>query len=163
MKQSFILSLLVVLAMSMMLGCKKQDKDQPSPDMPIFTKEGILQVIGSDGKVKATLDIEIAETQDELRQGLKNRELMEDNQGMLFIMDGQTKHPFWMQDTYLSLDMIFVEQDKTIFEVVENTTPFSEEMIEPKMINMYTLEIRAGMAKKYNITAGDRLEWKTVQ
>lgn len=163
MKQTFILSLLVVLAMSMLLGCKKQDKDQPSPDMPTFTKEGVLQVIGTDGKVKATLDIEIAETQDELRQGLKNRELMEDNQGMLFIMDGQTKHPFWMQDTYLSLDMIFVEQDKTIFEVVENTTPFSEEMIEPKMINMYTLELRAGMAKKYNITAGDRLEWKTVQ
>lgn len=163
MKQTFILSLLVVLAMSMLLGCKKQDNDQPSPDMPTFTKEGVLQVIGRDGKVKATLDIEIAETQDELRQGLKNRELMEDNQGMLFIMDGQTKHPFWMQDTYLSLDMIFVEQDKTIFEVVENTTPFSEEMIEPKMINMYTLELRAGMAKKYNITAGDRLEWKTVQ
>lgn len=154
---TLVLAMLVILSL---FGCKKPDQDQPSPEMPSFTKEGTLNVIGADGKTKVTLEIEIAETQDELRQGLKNRETLADNQGMLFIMDGQTKHPFWMQDTYLALDMIFVEQDKSIFEVVENTTPFSEEMIEPKMINTYTLEIRAGLAKKYNIIAGDRIEWK---
>lgn len=85
---------------------------------------------------------------------------MAPEQGMLFVFDGTRSHSFWMQDTYISLDMIFIDYDNNIFNIAENTVPFSTELIEPGGYNKYTLEIIAGSAGRLNIQKGDKIEWK---
>lgn len=160
----YSLFLCVMLLVPMFLtACKKAVPEQPLSKLPSFRKDGILEVVGADGKAKATFDIEIADTQESLQQGLKNRESMADNQGMLFLMDGQTTHSFWMQDTYLSLDIIFIDHEQTIFQIAENTKPFSEDMISPSMINTYTFEVKAGIARKLNIVKGDKIKWQRTK
>jgi len=159
---SYILCVMLLLPV-ILAACKKASPEIAPSQLPTFRKDGTLEVIGADGKTKATFDIEIADTQETLQQGLKNRESMADNQGMLFIMDGETSHPFWMQDTYLSLDIIFIDHQKTVFQIAENTKPFSEDMINPTKLNNYTFEVKAGIARKLNITEGDTVKWQKTK
>jgi uncharacterized membrane protein (UPF0127 family) len=81
---------------------------------------------------------------------------------MLFIMSGDTAHSFWMQDTYLSLDIIYIDHTKTIFQIYKNTTPFSEDTLPPDKINKYTLEVLAGTSDRLNIKEGDTIRWQEL-
>ncbi|HPV64308.1 MAG TPA: DUF192 domain-containing protein, partial [Candidatus Cloacimonas sp.] len=69
-------------------------------------------------------------------------------------------YEFWMQDTYLPLDMLFIASDGTINYIYENTVPFSEERITPNFTHKFVLEVNAGTVKKYNIQTGDKVTWK---
>jgi len=68
-----------------------------------------------------------------------------------------------MQDTYLPLDMLFINTDETIFQIHENAQPFSEERISPTQPNSYVLELNAGIAQKLNIETGDKISWQKSQ
>jgi len=156
--------LLVLLLASALLACRPEakEKSDPKPETPIFRKDGELSVLGPDGAVKASFDIEIASTEAALQTGLKYRESMQPNQGMLFIFDGRQSYGFWMKGTYMSLDMLFINYENKIFHIAESTTPFSEDPIEPDGFNKYTLELLAGSCQKHNIKTGDTIEWKRI-
>lgn len=158
-----ILKLILCLVFPLaLLACKPAAEQAQSDAAPrySFRKDGSLEVLSPQGNVKAMFDIEIVSSDQDLQRGLKYRDSMEDNQGMLFLMDGQTPHPFWMQDTYLSLDIIYIDHEKRIFQIYPNTTPFSEETLPPDKINAYTLELKAGISAKYNIEKGDIIRWQ---
>jgi uncharacterized membrane protein (UPF0127 family) len=121
-----------------------------------------LEVFGKDNKLKTTFRIEIVESEEDVMRGLKYRESMDDDAGMLFIFETPDIYDFWMQDTYLPLDMLFIASDGTINEIHENAVPFSEERIHPTMIHQYVLEIKAGIVKKTNIQSGDKITWKRL-
>ena len=144
------------------MACRPEAKMSDSTPAPkhIFRKDGELVIKGPDGVVKGAFDIEIAESEEALQTGLKFRESMGPNQGMLFIFDGRQSYGFWVQDTYISLDMLFINYENKIFYIAENTTPFSEDPIEPDGFNLYTLELNAGTCQKLNIQKGDTIEWK---
>ena len=77
---------------------------------PQFIKEGELQFLTAEGdSVIHRIDIEIADTPDTRTQGLMWRRSMGDNQGMLFIMEDNEPQSFWMLNTYISLDIIYVK------------------------------------------------------
>ena len=160
-----MISLLCVLcAVLPIYGCKREsnppgDSHKNSP-VYSFRKDGELVVLDKNGTEKARFDIEIAEHEEALQRGLKYRETMADNQGMLFIFDGKQPYGFWMKDTYMPLDMLFIDYEQSIFQIARNSVPFNEEPIEPDGFNKYTLEIKAGMAEKFNIIEGDKVEWK---
>lgn len=120
----------------------------------------MLEIHAPSGELKAAFEIEIAQTEAALMQGLKYREQMEENQGMLFIFENIDFHSFWMQDTYLSLDMIFIDHNGAIVSIAKNTTPFSEEQIFPEKANKYVLEVLAGTADKYKLKELDIVTWK---
>ena len=144
------------------MACRPEAKMSDSTPVPkhIFRKDGELVIKGPDGVAKGAFDIEIAESEEALQTGLKYRESMGPNQGMLFIFDGRQSYGFWMQDTYISLDMLFINYENKIFYIAEKTTPFSEDPIEPDGFNLYTLELNAGTCQKLNIQKGDTIEWK---
>lgn len=159
-----LLALLTLLvALSLLNGCKKAEPE-PVPESPkySFRHDGDLQILASDGSVKTAFAIEIVQTEEEIMRGLKFRETMAENQGMLFIFSNPDYYDFWMQDTYLPLDMLFIGADKTIFQIHENAQPFSEERISPTQPNNYVLELNAGIAKKLNISPGDKITWKKL-
>ncbi|MDD4231607.1 MAG: DUF192 domain-containing protein [Candidatus Cloacimonetes bacterium] len=141
-------------------GCPKSKPQQEAQSSTSFRKDGTLQIKGLDGNLKASFDIEIAEKEKELMQGLKYRENMEDNQGMLFIFNNVDYHSFWMQDTYLSLDMIFIDHHNQIISIAKNTSPYNEEPIFPEKPNQYVLEVMAGTCDRLNIEIADEVTWQ---
>lgn len=161
MKKSLVI--ITLICTTLLLGaCKKQSSDSDSADGKYtFRKDGIFQVHNPAGELKAEFDIEIAQKDDELMRGLKFRDKMQDNQGMLFIFDRVDYHSFWMQDTYLSLDMVFIDHDFKVVHIEENTPPFSEAEIFPSSPNQYVLELLAGSADKYNLKEKDVVSWQT--
>ncbi|MDD2228341.1 MAG: DUF192 domain-containing protein [Candidatus Cloacimonetes bacterium] len=156
----FFLSLLLIF--SQMLGCSKSPQPEPSTEKPKyqFRHDGVLDIIAKDGSIKTNYQIEIVVEQEEVMRGLKNRESMAENQAMLFVFPKVEYYDFWMQDTYLPLDMLFISADETVFQIIENAKPFSEDRIKAEQPNSYVLEIIAGSAKKYNIQVGDKIKWK---
>jgi hypothetical protein len=158
----FPLIVILLFIISLGFGCKKPPTPEPAPEQPKyqFRHDGMLDILSKDGKLKTTFKIEFAEKQEEVMRGLKYRDSMAEDEAMLFIFPVLDYYEFWMQDTYLPLDMLFVSADETVFQVVENAKPFSEERISPEQPNSYVLEMNAGLAKKLNLIPGDKISWK---
>jgi len=150
-----------LIGICFLFSCKKTASPNPEPAPKYeFRQEGTLDIISPEGLKKATFAIEIAEKEEELMQGLKYREKMADNEAMLFIFEYPDIYDFWMQDTYLPLDMLFIATDGTINDIYENAVPFSEERITPRNPHQYVLEVNAGIVKKSGIKTGDKIVWK---
>ena len=107
--------------------------------------------------------IEIADTPDERAQGLMFRETMATDAGMLFDYGSdQTGVAFWMKNTPLPLDMIFVRSDGTITQIAADTTPFSLQPIASREPVRFVLEVNAGIAAKLGIAPGDRMRHSRI-
>ncbi|PKN80723.1 MAG: hypothetical protein CVU48_00900 [Candidatus Cloacimonetes bacterium HGW-Cloacimonetes-1] len=156
-----LLVLCCTLCLISLTACPKQiheTQEQPASQYT-FTKDGSLTIHDSHGTELGLFDIEIASTVIKRQIGLMYRESMESNQGMLFEFDEIDTHGFWMKNTYLPLDIIFIDADKNIVEIAENTTPFSEETIIPQKPIKYVLELKSGTSKQMNIQAGNKVSW----
>jgi uncharacterized membrane protein (UPF0127 family) len=102
-------------------------------------------------------EVEVADDPSERAKGLMFRESLADNAGMLFLYPEPQEVEFWMKNTPLSLDMVFVRQDGTIARIAERTTPFSEEIIASGEEVSAVLEVKGGMMRQLGIAVGDRL------
>lgn len=159
MKNLYPMILLFLLSISL-LSCKSSEAGSSEQKKPQFRHDGYLEIHSASGELKATFDIEIVTKERELARGLMYRESMEPNQGMLFVFEYVDYHSFWMQNTYLSLDMLFIDQYDTIVSIAEHTTPFSEEQIYPDKLSKNVLEVLAGTAKRLNIKETDKVSWR---
>lgn len=131
---------------------------------PRFQKDGTLQFLDSLGKETiAAIDIEIADNDRERNQGLMYRKTMEENQGMLFIMDRQEIQTFWMLNTELSLDMIFIDQDRNIVSIQKNVQPKSLESVPSLYPAKYVVEVIAGYSNKYGIKSGQKVQFQRTE
>ncbi|MBX6329652.1 MAG: DUF192 domain-containing protein [Pseudolabrys sp.] len=101
--------------------------------------------------------VEIADTEPERERGLMYRRSLPDGQGMLFDFHREQEVGFWMKNTYIPLDMIFIRGDGTILRIAENTEPLSTRLIPSGGPVRAVLEVKAGTARKFDIRAGDRV------
>jgi uncharacterized protein len=101
--------------------------------------------------------VEMAITPDEKEHGLMFRRELPDGHGMLFDFMVDQPVAFWMKNTYIPLDMIFIRGDGRILRIAENTEPMSERNIPSGGPVRAVLEVIAGTAKKFGIAAGDRV------
>ena len=124
-----------------------------------FTKEGELVFSDSTGLQKAKIDIEIADDEYQRELGLMNRKSMQENQGMLFIFPFERFQSFWMRNTFISLDMIFVDANKTVVTIHKNTQVLSDQSYPSSKPAKYVVEVVAGFTDKHNIQVGDKLDW----
>jgi len=106
------------------------------------------------------INIEIAESPLTRQLGLMYREDMNDDRGMLFIFPTQHEQAFWMKNTYISLDMIFVNNLLEIVTIHEKAIPFSQDPYYSYDPAIYVIEVVAGFTQKYGITVGDKVSWK---
>lgn len=107
--------------------------------------------------VAVAIQVDIAASQYERRRGLMGREHLGSREGMLFIFPALSMSPFWMENTPLSLDMVFIGDDLKVAEIAADATPFSRELIRPAHPYRYVLEIRGGTAKEIGLQPGDRV------
>lgn len=82
--------------------------------------------------------------------------------GMLFIFPQETLLSFWMKNTPLPLDIIYINASFTIVHIAENTTPYSTIRIPSKHPARYVLEVNAGFCRQHGIAARDRIEFSRV-
>ena len=110
----------------------------------------------------ATFNVEIADNPAERAQGLMFRNYLEENSGMLFIFPDSAQHGFWMKNTNMPLDIIWINKDKEIIFIKKDAQPCSKEgkcsSIQPGEKAKYVLEINSNLTEKYNIEIGDRVE-----
>lgn len=127
---------------------------------PAFKKEGQLFFIGkAKNDTIRKIDIELATTDEERANGLMNRKSMSDEQGMLFVFPAAEEQSFWMKNTYISLDIIYVNEQLEIVSVQKYATPLSEESLPSFKKAMYVVEVNAGFCDKYHIAYGDRISF----
>jgi uncharacterized protein len=129
--------------------------DNSSVTEPQFKKEGELVFLKNQEK----LTIEIADNEAETTQGLMYRRTMPDSCGMVFIFADSQPRSFWMKNTYLPLDILFLDESKKIATIQANRTPFSEEQIPSFENAKYVLEVNAGYCKRKGIEKGDFVKW----
>ncbi len=125
----------------------------------MFKKDGTLTFSDSLGNTKAKIDIQIANTDFDRQLGLMFRKSMGENQGMLFIFPQESVQSFWMRNTYISLDMIFVSTDKKIITIHKDTKTLSDQTYRSTGPAKYVLEVDAGFSDKFNIKVGDNINW----
>jgi len=123
---------------------------------PKFLKEGSLSLYKQDTLIKE-IDIEIADKEEERVQGLMFRKSMPENAGMLFIFEQETPQSFWMRNTYISLDILFINKQGKIVTIHRNTETLSDQSYPSDEKAMYVLELNAGYCQKHNIADGDSI------
>jgi uncharacterized membrane protein (UPF0127 family) len=104
-------------------------------------------------------DAEIADTADERAQGLMYREHLDPNEGMLFLYPAAKPVAFWMKNTPLPLDMIFIDAEGKIINVAAMAKPFDTSPISSEGAAIAVFEILGGSAGQLGIQAGDKVEW----
>jgi uncharacterized membrane protein (UPF0127 family) len=114
-----------------------------------------LQIIGRNGVHPFT--VELAVTPEEKAQGLMFRRELPEGRGMLFDFRTEQEITMWMQNTYISLDMIFIRADGRILRIAENTEPLSTRIVPSGGPARAVLEVIAGTSRKLGLAAGDRV------
>jgi len=111
-------------------------------------------VLEPEGAEPVTVDVEVAATEALRRRGLMYRRTMPRNAGMLFVFEEPEVQSFWMINTYLRLDMIFIGQDRRVLGVVENAPPLTDEDRGIEDPSLYVLEVHGGFAARHGIGRG---------
>ncbi|KAB0266294.1 DUF192 domain-containing protein [Microvirga brassicacearum] len=114
--------------------------------------------IVTQGGQRQSFRVEVARNDADRAQGLMFRRAMPADHGMLFDFEKVAPVNMWMQNTYLSLDMLFVRADGTIARIAANTEPLSTRTIPSGEPVLAVLELNAGTAGRLAIKAGDRIE-----
>ena len=135
----------ILSAFFFLVSCSKQDLTP----ITIQTSNG-----------EATYYVEIADTLPKMQKGLMNRKKLKTDSGMIFIFSKNHPQPIamWMKNTYISLDMLFLDSNGKIIALAQNTTPMSERLIRPTLKpTSYVVELNAGEIKKHDIKIGDKV------
>ncbi len=118
-----------------------------------------LNIIGAGHKI-IPLAVEMAVTQDEQIDGLMGRTSLGPHEGMLFLFDKADNVSFWMKDTLIPLDMLFIDQHGRIFNIFENAKPEDLSPIRSNGPAKAVIEIAGGGAKTHGIKVGNTVEYK---
>ena len=100
--------------------------------------------------------VEVAKTQAQRQKGLQNRTSLKKNQGMLFIFPEEGFHSFWMKDTYIPLDIVFIDSDKVIVDIQQMIPLDTRIRYKPTKPDKYVLEVNAGWMKENNIKVNEK-------
>ena len=139
----------------------KDEKKTVKPVVITFKKEGQLTFKKPNDSIIKSIDIEIAEDAYETQTGLMYRDSMKANQGMLFVFPEADYHSFYMKNTRIALDIIYINSDKKIVSIQKNAKPFDETSLPSKVPAQYVLEINAGLADTWNLEVGDLIDYST--
>ena len=129
---------------------------------PQFVQEGTLVFQNTEKDTIRQVEIEIAETDQRRTQGMMYRTSMSYDKAMLFIMEYERKQSFWMRNTKMSLDIIYVNSNMEIVTVYKHTQPYSVSPIPSFKKAKYVVETAAGFCDKFGIEEGNSIEFARI-
>ena len=154
---SFNKTLISFIVVILLFSCKEENKTIVKTEQK-FKKEGTLQ-IHKDSLETISLDIEVAADEYERQTGLMHRASLEENQGMLFIFEEESPRSFYMKNTYISLDILFINAENKIVSFKENAEPTDETSLPSNAPAKYVLEINGGLIERWGLEIGDEISF----
>tara|TARA_R110002049_G_scaffold174490_3_gene341699 strand:- start:744 stop:1220 length:477 start_codon:yes stop_codon:yes gene_type:complete len=147
-----------VFCLALFLASCKEDKKVIKQTEVTFKKEGELTLFKSDS-TQVALHIEIADTDFDIQTGLMYRDSMKDNQGMLFVFDDEQPRYFYMKNTRIPLDLIYISKNKRIVSFQKNAQPFDESSLPSNVPAKYVLEVNGGLVDKWGLNVKDSMNY----
>jgi len=142
----------------------KHDPQKPaasSPNQPQTGLDtGVVVVKGKAGPQR--FRVQLATTNKQREKGLMFVEQLDDDAGMIFFFERQQQLSFWMKNTYLPLDMFFIDDDLVVKGIVENAEPLTTSARRIDGPTRFVLEVKGGTARKLGLAAGDHVEFEGV-
>ncbi|WP_299780389.1 DUF192 domain-containing protein [uncultured Formosa sp.] len=155
-----IFSIILLGLATLTLACKNEKKANITPTEISFHKEGELTLYKSEtDSVIKSLDIEIADNEYDRETGLMYRSSMKNDNGMLFVFPNEEPRAFYMKNTQIALDLIYLGENKTIVSISKNAKPMDETSLLSYKPAMYVLEINAGLADVWQLKVGDSIAY----
>ena len=145
-KQPILLIGLLIAMLANVTAC------QAEPKVTITTQDGRA----------VSFAVEIADTPSKREMGLQYRRDLAADRGMIFLFPAQSQQSFWMKNTPLPLDMIFINRERKIAGIVEQTVPFSLDSRSVGAPSQFVLEINGGLSKRHGIKAGDSVRFENM-
>ena len=150
---------ILTLCLFLFAACESE-KQSPTPrDIP-FRTDGTLDFLRPDGSVIRTIDVEIASSDSAWARGLMDRRSLTLRQGMLFLFPEAEMKSFWMKNTPIPLDIMFVASDSEIVNIAKRTMPLSEAQLHSTAPAQYVVEVRGGFSDRFGITDSTRIRWQ---
>ena len=150
---SFLLAVLVLVLTIFAISFNAQPKGQVmadvSPEAKVCFREHCFRV-------------ELAKTPVEQARGLMFREHLDEGNGMLFVYENEAVRTFWMKNTYIPLDIIWLDSDRKVIQIKRNAQPCDSNTcptIGSKVKSRYVLEFNGGIAEKIELKTGDVFEF----
>lgn len=135
---------------------EEKNKDEESESVTKESEKNYVEIFFEDGE-RISVDVEVADTEALRTLGLSNRRYLGDYNGMLFIFDDVVSNPFWMKDTYINLDIIFIDEKGFIVDIKKNNQPCTPEFcpyIFSSSMYKYVLEVNGGFSDLNDIKIG---------
>ena len=158
-----------VMALGLLAACSPGEGATASAQAPAAAAQNarhpvsglaVIDLVVERGTTKLPFKVELAASPEAQSKGLMFRDKLADNEGMLFPSEVPEPRSFWMKNTPLSLDIIFVGSDGRISNIAANTVPYSLDSVPSDGFAIAVLELRAGRAKELGIVPGDKVVWK---
>jgi uncharacterized membrane protein (UPF0127 family) len=143
---------LLLVALAACASSRSSDAGRPPARVVIETAAG----------QRHTVAVEVARTEAELTRGLMHRERLAPDAGMLFVFDASEVHSFWMKDTLIPLDMMFIDEGGRIVGVVERAEPRTLSLRSVDAPSRYVLEVNGGWSAAHGVRAGDHVRFENV-
>ncbi|HYQ81026.1 MAG TPA: DUF192 domain-containing protein [Anaeromyxobacteraceae bacterium] len=124
---------------------------------------GLPRVVVESGGLTHPVVVELAADPASRERGLMFRKHLEDGHGMLFVFDEEAEQSFWMKNTLIPLDMIFIDEAGAVVGIVERAEPHSTTLRSAGAPSRYVLEVAGGVAAERGIRSGDRVRFENVR
>jgi uncharacterized protein len=136
-------------------GSSSTGSGAPTPVAP-------AKVYLSTGSGDISVDVEVVSTEAKIERGLMYRQHLPTDAGMLFLMGYERDWAFWMRNTLIPLDMIFIRKDMTIAGIVENAEPKTETLRKVGEMSLYVLEVNGGWTKQHGVMPGAKVRFENL-
>lgn len=129
---------------------------------PKFSHEGNLWFLQAEGDTVESMLVEFAESSEEVQYGMMYRKQMDENTGMLFFMPDERPQSFWMKNTYVPLDIVYINQNLEIVNIQENAEPLSEKSLPSLYPARYVLEVKGGYSQRHGLKPGMKVAFERL-
>lgn len=126
--------------------------------LPLERGAAVVVTPGGERRFK----VELAVQDHERQRGLMYRDHLADDEGMLFLFEEQTALSFWMKNTWIPLDMLFIDENLTVAGIVENAEPMTTSSRNPGKPSRFVLEVRGGLSQELGLKAGQQVRFEGV-
>ena len=134
----------------------------PRPSTPPTSSSAAPKAVIETPAGEVTVALEVVDTPAKIMRGLMYREHLPPDDGMLFLLGSDDDHAFYMRNTLIPLDMMFIRADRTIAGIVENAEPRTETLRRVGTPSRYVLEVNGGFSATHGIKAGARVRFVNV-
>ncbi|MDX1639747.1 MAG: DUF192 domain-containing protein [Balneolaceae bacterium] len=150
----------ILLSLLLLAACGKQEQadsgeNEPKGRILEYTRQ--VSFLNQQGEVVETVGVAVADDNTERSTGLMDVNRLPPDKGMLFVFDDEQPRSFWMANTPLSLDIIFVNADLEIVRIHHNTQPFTENNFTSGAPSKYVVEVNGGFCVSNDIQEGMRI------